>query len=59
MLQKKGGSIMHFDIIAPEEIKEATLISDFGRGLLNTKGQEGQPLSSREYRFGHIEKMRP
>ena len=56
---KKDGSIMHFDIIAPEEIKDTTVIYSYGRDYLKTKGQEGQPLSSKECRFCHIETVRP
>ena len=51
---KKDGSIMHFDIIAPEEIKDTTVIYGYGREYLKTKGQEGQPLTSKECRFCHI-----
>ena len=56
---KKDGSIMHFDIIAPEEIKDTTVIYGYGREYLKTKGQEGQPLTSKECRFCHIETVRP
>ena len=56
---KKDGSIMHFDIIAPEEIKETTIIYAYGREYLKTKGQEEQPLTSKECSFCHIETVRP
>ncbi len=56
---KKDSSIMHFDIIAPEEIKDTTLIYGYGREYLQTKGQEGQPLTSKECRFCHIETVKP
>ena len=56
---KKDGSVMHFDIIAPEEIKDTTIIYGYGREYLKTKGQEGQPLTSKECRFCHIESVRP
>ncbi len=56
---KKDGSVMHFDIIAPEEIKDTTLIYGYGRDYLNSKGQEEQPLTSNECNFCHIEKVRP
>lgn len=55
---KKDGSVMHFDIIAPEEIKDTTIIYGYGREYLKTKGQEGQPLTSKECRFCHIETVR-
>ncbi len=56
---KKDGSIMHFDIIAPEEIKETTIIYAYGREYLKAKGQEEQPLTSKECSFCHIETVRP
>ena len=56
---KKDGNVMHFDIIAPEEIKDTTIIYGYGREYLKTKGQEGQPLTSKECRFCHIETVRP
>jgi hypothetical protein len=55
---KKDGNVMHFDIIAPEEIKDTTLIYSYGRDYLKTKGQDGQPLTSKECSFCHIETVR-
>ncbi len=56
---KKDDSVMHFDIIAPEEVKDTTVIYGYGREYLRTMGQEGQPLTSEECRFCHIETVRP
>jgi len=56
---KKDGCVMHFDIIAPEEIKDTSVIYSYGKDYLKTKSQEGQPLTSKECRFCHIEKVRP
>lgn len=56
---KKDGSIMHFDIIAPAEIKDSAVIYDYGLEYLKEKGQEGQPLTSEECRFCHVESVRP
>jgi hypothetical protein len=56
---KKDGSVMHFDIIAPEEIKDTTIIYGYGREYLISKRQEGQPLTSKQCRFCHIETVRP
>lgn len=56
---KKDGSIMHFDILAPEEIKDTVVIYDYGKAYLKTIGQEGQPLTSKECRFCHVETLRP
>lgn len=55
---KKDGTIMHFDIIAPSEIRDAHVIYDYGKEFLETKGQEGQPLTSKECRFCHFETIR-
>lgn len=56
---KKDAIVMHFDILAPVEIKDKEVIYNYGKAYLKTKGQEGQPLSSKECRFCHVEKMRP
>ena len=56
---KKDGSIMHFDIIAPEEMKDTAIIYGYGNEYLKTKMQDGQPLTSKECRFCHIESVRP
>ena len=56
---KKDGTIMHFDILAPDEIKDTVVICDYGKAYLKTKGQEGQPLTSKECRFCHVETLRP
>lgn len=56
---KKDGNVMHFDIIAPEEIKDTTIIYGYGKAYLKTKGQDGQALTSNECSFCHIETVRP
>ena len=56
---KKNGAIMHFDILAPVEIKDTAIIYNFGKNYLKTKGQEGQSLSSKECRYCHVESLRP
>jgi Domain of unknown function (DUF2024) len=56
---KKNGAIMHFDILAPEGITDTAVIYRYGKEYLKTKGQEGQPLSSKECRFCHVESLRP
>jgi Domain of unknown function (DUF2024) len=52
---KKDGSIMHFDIIAPDALKDETIIHIFGKDYLQSKNQDGQPLTAKECRFCHIE----
>ncbi|NGF58227.1 DUF2024 family protein [Parapedobacter sp. SGR-10] len=56
---KKDGTVMHFDIIVPIETKEEATIHSYGRAYLQTKEQEGQPLTSRECQFCHIESIKP
>jgi hypothetical protein len=53
---KKDGSVMHFDIIAPDHIKEEEIIYTFGKDYLQSKNQENQPLTAKECSFCHIEK---
>lgn len=52
---KSNGTIMHFDIIAPLEIKDETIIHRYGKEYLKTKGQSEQTLSAKECNFCHIE----
>lgn len=56
---KKDGSVMHFDILAPEEIKDTAIIYGYGKEYLKSKGQDGQPLTSKECKFCHVETLRP
>lgn len=56
---KKDGTVMHFDILAPEAIRDTNQIFGYGKAYLKTKNQEGQSLTSKECRFCHIETLRP
>jgi hypothetical protein len=56
---KKDGTVMHFDILAPAEIKDSSVIYSYGKDYIKTKGQEGQALTSKECRFCHIETLQP
>ena len=56
---KKEESIMHFDIIVPVETSNPEQIFNYGREYLKTKGQGGQPLTSKESQFCHIEALKP
>ena len=53
---KKDSTIMHFDIIAPDDIKDEKTIHTFGKDYLRSKNQQDQALTSKECRFCHIEK---
>ena len=55
---KKDGSIMHFDIIAPAEIKDSSVIYNYGLEYLKEKGLENQPLTASECNFCHVETVR-
>lgn len=56
---KKDGNIMHFDIIAPVEITDTITIYNYGKKYLKTKGQDGQPVTSKQCRLCHIEDLQP
>jgi Domain of unknown function (DUF2024) len=56
---KKDGKVMHFDILAPDNIKDTTVIYNYGKEYLKSKGQDGQSLTSKECRFCHVERLRP
>lgn len=58
-VNKKDGTVMHFDIIAPTAIKDAEIIHNFGKEYLKSKQQENQPLTSEECQFCHIETVEP
>lgn len=57
-VQKKDGTIMHFDIIVPAEMTDEQTIYEYGRAFLGTKGQEGQNLTAKECVFCHVEAVR-
>lgn len=52
---KKDGTVLHFDILVPDELKDEMVIHGFGKEYLKNKGQEGQLLTSRECKFCHVE----
>ncbi|QHS63786.1 DUF2024 family protein [Chitinophaga agri] len=54
-VSKKNGAVMHFDILVPADLKDENKIHAFGREYIAQKGQEGQPLTTSECRFCHIE----
>jgi len=56
---KKEGDTMHFDIIAPVEVVDTSIIYGYGKDYLKTKNQEGQTLSAKQCRRCHIEVLRP
>ena len=56
---KKDGSVMHFDILARSDVKDTTIIYGYGKEYLKSKGQTGQPLTSKECRFCHVRAPQP
>jgi hypothetical protein len=56
---KDNGTVMHFDIIVPSEIKDSTIIYRYGKEYLKGKNQEKQDLTSNECSFCHIETVLP
>ncbi|MDQ6471607.1 DUF2024 family protein [Flavobacterium sp. LHD-80] len=53
---RKDGKIMHFDILVDENTDDAEQVFEFGRTYLKSVAQEGQPLTSKECNFCHIDK---
>ncbi len=51
---KQDGTVMHFDIIAPETEKDTAVIHNYGKAYLKNKGQEGQSLTAKECRRCHV-----
>lgn len=49
---------MHFDIIVPIDISDASIIYNYGKDYLKSKGQEGQPLTSKQCKLCHLEELR-
>lgn len=56
---KKDGSLMHFDILVPDQMRIKEKVYEYGHEYLSTKGQKGQALASNECRFCHIEQATP
>lgn len=57
-VKRKDGRVMHFDIIAPAEIKDTEVIHGYGLKYLKDKGEESISLTSKECRFCHVEVAR-
>ena len=53
---RKDGKVMHFDILVDENQKDENIIFEYGKKYLKSVMQEGQPLSSKECNFCHIDK---
>ncbi len=51
---RKDGRVMHFDIIVSEAEKNPVLIQGYGKQYLDSIGEGGQTLGSRECQFCHV-----
>lgn len=51
----KNGSVLHFDILVSDDEKDIDKVYSFGKDYLKGIGLDGQPLTSKECRFCHIE----
>lgn len=56
---KKDESVMHFDIIVPEDIKDTAVIYGYGKDYLKNKGQDGQVLNSKNVSFATLNTLDP
>ncbi|RZK13010.1 MAG: DUF2024 family protein [Flavobacterium sp.] len=54
---RKDGQIMHFDILVDENQKDQNIIFEYGKKYLKSVLQEGQPLTSKECNFCHIDNV--
>ena len=53
---RRDGKTMHFDILVDKDLKDQDKVFDFGKKYLKSILQEGQPLTSNECNFCHIDK---
>jgi hypothetical protein len=53
---RNDGKVMHFDILVDENQKDENIIFEYGKKYLKSVMQEGQPLTSKECNFCHIDK---
>lgn len=56
---RKDGRTMHFDILVPDSVADLDTILAFGRAYLQSKGEDGQPITATECSFCHIEDASP
>ena len=56
---KTNGIIMHFDILVPVEIKDQSVVYNYGKEYLKSKGQGSQEFTAKECSFCHVEVLKP
>lgn len=54
-VQRKDGSVMHFDIIVPAQVKDQKKIFEYGRQYAKTKGVPDAPINTARCQFCHLE----
>jgi len=52
---RKDGTVMHFDILVPEESNEVSTIYQMGEAYLSTKGETDQRLTTEKCNYCHQE----
>ncbi len=53
-VQRNNGTVMHFDIVVPDTLKDEQRVFEFGKSYLKTKSFDTQNLTSKECKFCHI-----
>ncbi len=54
-VHRKNGTIMHFDIVVPSDMKDEQVIFGYGKEFLKIKSFQTKGLTTEECRFCHIE----
>lgn len=54
-VKRDDGNVMHFDILAPSEVTDVTIIFNFGKAYLESKSISNPIVTTKECRLCHIE----
>ncbi|HTM66842.1 MAG TPA: DUF2024 family protein [Flavipsychrobacter sp.] len=54
-VKRKNGQVMHFDILVPDEMRDADRIYNYGKDFLASKDEPEAVLDIEECQFCHIE----
>ena len=54
-VKSKNGITLHFDIIVPDEVKDANTIYSYGKCHLTSLGEPNAELTTEQCQFCHIE----
>jgi len=58
-VEKRDGSVMHFDIIVTPALKDVPTIHEYGKAYLSSKNEAGGKIDTEECQFCHIEEASP